>query len=76
MCSFDDRFSLAFHQFLKCVLCDKSALQPTFARFPFAFEHGGWGSLVDYDGVTLGEYAVGTPVYRKPKRDWDDDEEQ
>jgi hypothetical protein len=28
-----------------------------------------------YDGATLGEYAVGTPVYRKPKRDWDDDEE-
>jgi hypothetical protein len=29
-----------------------------------------------YDGVTLGEYAVGTPVYRKPKRDWDDEEER
>ena len=29
-----------------------------------------------YDGVTLGEYAVGTPVYRKPKRDWEDEEEQ
>jgi hypothetical protein len=22
------------------------------------------------------EYAVGTPVYRKPKRDWDDEEEE
>jgi len=28
------------------------------------------------DGVTLGEYAVGTPVYRKPKRNWDDEEEE
>jgi hypothetical protein len=28
-----------------------------------------------YDGTTLGQYAVGTPVYRKPKRNWDDDEE-
>jgi hypothetical protein len=28
------------------------------------------------DGVTLGEYAVGTPVYRKPKRSWDDEEEE
>ena len=29
-----------------------------------------------HDGVTLGEYAVGTPVYRKPKRNWDDEEEE
>jgi hypothetical protein len=27
------------------------------------------------DGVTLGEYAVGAPVYRTPKRNWDDEEE-
>jgi hypothetical protein len=27
------------------------------------------------DGVTLGEYAVGAPVYRTPKRNWDDQEE-
>jgi hypothetical protein len=29
-----------------------------------------------YDAITLGEYAVGTPVYRKPKRNWDDEEEE
>ncbi|PYK18111.1 MAG: hypothetical protein DME55_07785 [Verrucomicrobia bacterium] len=29
-----------------------------------------------YDGVTLGEYAVGAPVYRKPKRNWEDEEEE
>src|SRR4029077_17783141 len=29
-----------------------------------------------YDGVTLGEYAVGTPVYKKTKRNWDDEEEE
>jgi hypothetical protein len=28
-----------------------------------------------YDGATLGEYAVGTPVYRKSKRNWGDEEE-
>jgi hypothetical protein len=29
-----------------------------------------------YDATTLGEYAVGTPVYRKPKRNWDQEEEE
>ena len=29
-----------------------------------------------YDAITLGEYAVGTPVYRKPKRNWDQEEEE
>jgi hypothetical protein len=28
------------------------------------------------DATTLGQYAVGTPVYRKPKRTWDDEEEE
>jgi hypothetical protein len=28
------------------------------------------------DGAALGEYAVGTPVYRKPKQNWDDDQEE
>lgn len=28
------------------------------------------------DGAALREYAVGTPVYRKPKRTWEDEDDQ